>query len=72
MNANKGVLGVNLGHLWDLQEEVNQWSNKLLGWAKEGKIKPTVAKTFSFEEAAEAHHYIQARKNIGKVLLIPN
>jgi NADPH:quinone reductase-like Zn-dependent oxidoreductase len=27
--------------------------------------------TFPFDEAAAAHHFIQDRKNIGKVLLTP-
>jgi NADPH:quinone reductase-like Zn-dependent oxidoreductase len=30
-----------------------------------------VDRTFPFERAAEAHHYIQDRKNLGKVLLVP-
>jgi NADPH:quinone reductase-like Zn-dependent oxidoreductase len=32
-------------------------------------IKPVIAATFPLERAAEAHHYIQDRKNVGKVLL---
>ena len=32
---------------------------------------PVVAASFSFERAAQAHHYIQDRKNLGKVLLAP-
>ncbi len=30
---------------------------------------PQVAKTFSFDEAAQAHAYIQSRANVGKVVL---
>ena len=32
-------------------------------------VRPVVAASFPFERAAEAHHYIQDRKNVGKVLL---
>lgn len=71
MNQNKGVLGVNLGHLWDETEMVREWAYDLLAWANEGKIRPYVDRTFSFEEAAKAHHYLQDRKNLGKVCLIP-
>jgi len=71
MNQNKGVLGVNLGHLWDEAEMVMQWAYELLQWAEDEKIRPQIDRTFSFEEAAEAHHYIQDRKNLGKVCLIP-
>jgi NADPH:quinone reductase-like Zn-dependent oxidoreductase len=34
-----------------------------------GKIKPVIGKTFPLAQAAEAHRYIHARKNIGKVVL---
>jgi NADPH:quinone reductase-like Zn-dependent oxidoreductase len=36
-----------------------------------GAIKPTIARVFSFDEGPAAHHFIQDRKNIGKVLLAP-
>jgi NADPH:quinone reductase-like Zn-dependent oxidoreductase len=34
-------------------------------------VKPKIARTFVFDEAPDAHHFIQDRKNIGKVLLKP-
>ncbi len=74
MNANKGVFGVNLGHLWEEQDRVSGWMETLLDYTRErgeSRIVPVVAETFPLERAAEAHHYIQDRRNIGKVLLIP-
>jgi NADPH:quinone reductase-like Zn-dependent oxidoreductase len=71
MNANKGVFGVNVGHLWEEVDRVREWMETLLGWAVEGVLRPAVDRTFPFERAAEAHHYIQDRKNLGKVLLVP-
>ncbi len=35
-----------------------------------GEISPHIDKEFPFEKAPEAHHYIQDRKNIGKVVLV--
>ena len=35
------------------------------------EIAPLIGATFPLERAAEAHHFIQDRKNIGKVVLIP-
>ena len=35
----------------------------------DGKIKPVISKTFLLEQAADAHQYVQDRKNIGKVIL---
>ncbi|MBX2842748.1 MAG: NAD(P)H-quinone oxidoreductase [Flammeovirgaceae bacterium] len=34
-----------------------------------GKIKPIIDTTFSWENVAEAHHYMEANKNIGKIVL---
>jgi NADPH:quinone reductase-like Zn-dependent oxidoreductase len=32
-------------------------------------VKPVIGKTFPLADAVSAHKYIQARKNIGKVIL---
>jgi synaptic vesicle membrane protein VAT-1 len=71
MNANKGVFGVNLSHVWGDFERVRPWMDQLVGLWESGAIKPKVARVFRFDEAAAAHHFIQDRKNIGKVLLAP-
>ena len=71
MNANKGVFGVNLGHLWGEFDRMRGWMDQLMGLWENGVIKPRIACVFSFDEAPAAHHFIQDRKNIGKVLLAP-
>jgi NADPH:quinone reductase-like Zn-dependent oxidoreductase len=71
MNDNKGVFGVNLGHLWEEVDRVQGWLELLLEQYRAGEIGPVVDRTFRFDEAAQAHHYIQDRKNTGKVLLVP-
>ena len=72
ISGNKGVLGVNLGHLWHCDDMIRDWSEQIFRWYAEGKIHPTVGKEFPLARAAEAHHYIQDRKNIGKVVLVPD
>ena len=37
-----------------------------------GKLRPIVDKTFAFEEAADAHEYMEANRNIGKIILTTN
>ena len=69
IDANKGVFGVNVGHLWDEGDRVATWMERLLTLYGEGVVRPIVDKSFPLERAAEAHHYIQDRKNFGKVLL---
>jgi NADPH:quinone reductase-like Zn-dependent oxidoreductase len=71
MNANKGVFGVNLGHMWGEGDRIRGWADQLFDLWRQGAIKPMVARSFRFDEAAQAHHFIQDRKNIGKVLLVP-
>lgn len=71
MNENKGVFGVNLGHMWDEVARIRTWADELLDLYGRGVVAPRVAAKFPFAEAAAAHHYIQDRKNFGKVLLVP-
>ena len=71
MNSNHGVFGVNLGHLWGEQEKIALWAGAILKGVKEGWIKPHVDCGFSFDQAGEAHRYIEERRNMGKVVLTP-
>src|SRR5574338_1463954 len=71
MDANKGVFGVNVGHLWDEADRVTGWMERLLGLYAEGALRPVVDAQVPFERAAEAHHRIQDRANFGKVVLVP-
>lgn len=71
MNANKGVFGVNLGHMWKEVDRIRGWADQILDLAAQSVLKPRIARAFSFDEAAAAHHYVQERRNIGKVLLVP-
>lgn len=72
MNDNKGVLGVNLGHLWRQTNQLRDYMEQILNWYDAFAFRPHIDSKFKLSEAAEAHHYIQDRKNIGKVLLIPD
>jgi NADPH:quinone reductase-like Zn-dependent oxidoreductase len=71
MNANKGVFGVNLGHMWGEIDRLHGWGEQIMELAAKGVLKPRIARVFRFDEAPQAHHYIQDRQNIGKVLLAP-
>lgn len=71
MNRNRGVFGLNLGHMWDEGEKVASWTVEIVRGIEEGWIRPHVDCSFPFDQVAEAHRYIEARKNIGKVVLAP-
>ena len=70
MNANKCVFGVNLGHMWNERGKLRGWMQDILDGIAEGWVRPYVDRTFPFEQAGEAHAYIEARKNIGKIVLV--
>jgi NADPH:quinone reductase-like Zn-dependent oxidoreductase len=71
MDDNKAVAGVNMGHLFGELDMLAEEFGDLIALYEEGKIRPHVDKTFSFDEAPLAHHYLHDRKAKGKVLLIP-
>ena len=71
MNRNKGVFGLNLGHMWNEGEKVAGWTREIMRGVAEGWIRPHVDRAFPFDQIADAHRYIEARKNIGKVVLVP-
>jgi NADPH:quinone reductase-like Zn-dependent oxidoreductase len=71
MNDNKTITGVNMGHLFDHLELLRPQIEALIALYERGEIKPYVDRTFKFDEAPAAHHYIHERKAKGKVLLAP-
>lgn len=71
MNRNRGVLGVNVGHLWRQAPMLQKMLAEISGLVRDGTFSPVVDRTFSLEEAPKAHAYLQDRKNFGKVLLVP-
>ena len=71
INKNRGAFGLNLGHMWHEPEKVEEWVEAIVRGIEEGWIKPHVDKAFPFAQAGEAHTYMEERKNIGKVVLVP-
>lgn len=71
LNKNRGVFGLNLGHLWHEPEKVATWMKAILAGVSEGWVRPHVDKAFPFAQVGDAHSYMEARKNIGKVVLVP-
>jgi NADPH:quinone reductase-like Zn-dependent oxidoreductase len=71
MNDNRGVAGVNMGHLWGEIELLAGEMAALLDLYRRGAIRPRIDSTYAFERAADAHRRLQSRSNVGKVLLVP-
>jgi NADPH:quinone reductase-like Zn-dependent oxidoreductase len=69
INRNRGVFGLNVGHLWESQAKLAPLMDLVLGELQAGRLRPVISRTFPLEQAGDAHRFIQARQNIGKVVL---
>lgn len=72
MNANQGVLGLNLAHLLDQKAKIRDGMRGLCDKLEGGEIEPTIDRTFPLtaEGAAAAHEHLHERRNFGKVVLV--
>ena len=71
MRQSKSVIGLNMLTLWDARGSLDEYIGALSEWIEEGAIRPVVAETFPLERGADAHRYLHARENVGKVVLEP-
>lgn len=67
----RGVTVRGIEHAQFSPEEVTRLVGRALLDASTGRIKPVIGQTFPLERAAEAHAAIEARRAIGKTLLLP-
>ncbi len=71
MNENKGVFGLNMLTWWDREGSLDRLIAPLSAQLESGDLEPVVAEAFPFDRAGEAHEFIAARRNVGKVVLFP-
>jgi NADPH:quinone reductase-like Zn-dependent oxidoreductase len=69
MNDNRGVFGVNMGHMWHETQKIRGWMEKLLEGVRDGWVRPHVDRSWPLAQAGEAQAYIESRGNIGKIVL---
>lgn len=69
LNSNRGVFGTNMGRLFDQFDRLTPDMVEIVDLLGEGVLRPVVDRVFPFAQAPAAHHYIQERRNFGKVLL---
>ncbi len=70
MNTNRGVFGVNLGHLWDEATKLRAMLDEIVALTADGTFAPVIDVEVPLARAADAHTRLQERKNFGKVLLV--
>jgi NADPH2:quinone reductase len=72
VGRNLGLQGFYLGRLMRQNPElVREAIGELLELWSSGAVKPLVGATFPLERAADAHELIEARRHVGKVVLVP-
>jgi NADPH2:quinone reductase len=70
MAGNRSLTGVFLG-AEIATDRVHDMIQSLVDDVAAGRLKAVIDKTFPLKEAAAAHAYIESRKAVGRVLLIP-
>jgi NADPH2:quinone reductase len=60
-----------LAHYTATREELEWRASDVLGWVKNGELKPRIHKKYPLRDAAQAHRDLEGRKTTGKLLLIP-
>jgi len=71
MDANRSMVGVNMGHLWDEIGILRPQMERLIELVEAGVVRPHVHAEVPFSRAAEAHLMLETGANRGKVVLIP-
>jgi len=76
MRDNRGIFGLNMLQLFEAPsaERYNPLDaafNQLMQRFEQGQYRVLIGKTFPLAQVDQAHDYLQSRKSIGKVVLIP-
>jgi NADPH:quinone reductase-like Zn-dependent oxidoreductase len=71
MQENKGVFGLNMLSWWDQEGGLDRVVEPLMDGLGKGDLNPVVAEAFPFDRAPDAHRFIEERRNVGKVVLVP-
>jgi len=68
---NRGVLAFNLSYLFERGELLGEVMGELLGWAREGRIRPPPVRAYRLHEVAHAHAALESGNSFGKLVLLP-
>jgi NADPH:quinone reductase-like Zn-dependent oxidoreductase len=71
LNENRGIAGVNMGHLWGESVLLGEAARQIIALYSRGQIAPHVHSTFHFAQAADAHRLLEGGQSFGKIILVP-
>ena len=70
VDANKGVVGLNLSYLFEEQGLLGEAMSRMLAEVETGVLRAFPVSEFPLAEAAEAHRALQSGSTVGKLALI--
>ncbi len=72
MSESKAVIGLNMLELWKARGTLQPWIDPLRELMDDGTIQPVIESTFEFREVGAAQEVLTKRRNIGKIVLVPD
>jgi NADPH:quinone reductase-like Zn-dependent oxidoreductase len=70
-NENRGVLAFNLSYLFERADLLAEAMRELLGWVRDGSIRPLAVTPFPFDRVRDAHAALESGQTVGKLVLVP-
>ncbi len=64
-----GVMSSHLGYLLKMPDLLRNIYDEMIRFVKTHQIKPVIDRVFNFDQLPEAHRYMEARRQKGKVLI---
>lgn len=71
METSKTLTGGDLWNVLTSSEERIARSSELFRWIEEGKVTVSEPAVFALRDGRKAHHFLESRKSMGKILLRP-
>jgi NADPH:quinone reductase-like Zn-dependent oxidoreductase len=71
MAQSKSVIGLNMLRLWEDRQTLEPWIGQVMALVEDGTVQPVISDVVPFDRAADAHRVIAERRNVGKVVLVP-
>lgn len=70
--TNRSIIGFSFGHYRKLRPElISQTMQRVIAMVENDQLTMVIDSCFELEEAAAAHHYLESRSAVGKILLFP-
>lgn len=70
--TNRSIIGFSFGHYRKLRpDRISQTMKRVITMVKKNQLTMVIDSCFELKEAAAAHHHLESRKAVGKVLLFP-